>query len=114
MILEQGEKVHVIVRRMFERDLRRHFVGNVLEVSGDLARVEGYVFVLDSRTNQYTRRPSKRIRLIGLTDPGNIINVLPPGADLERIRYIQSQEKRLVVTDGETFNLDINEFGTTQ
>jgi hypothetical protein len=81
---------------------------------GDLARVEGYVYVLDTRTNQYTRRPSKRIRLIGLTDSGNIINVLPPGTDLERITYTQSQEKRLVVTDGETLNLDINEFGTTQ
>lgn len=30
MILEPGEKVHVIVGRNFEADLRRHFVGEVV------------------------------------------------------------------------------------
>ena len=114
MILEKGEKVHLMARRLFEKDLRRHFVGEVIEVSGDLARMEGYVYVLDSMTNEYTRRRTKRIRLIGLAAPGNIINVLPPDADLEKVRYAEGPEGGLVVTDDKTFTLDVNEFGATR
>jgi hypothetical protein len=114
MVLERGEKIHLMVRRLFEKDLRRHFVGEVTEVNGHLARAEGYVYVLDNVTGQYNRRPTKRIRLIGLADPGNIINVLPPGADLEHVKYIESQEGALAVTDDKTFTLEVNEFGATR
>ncbi|MFH1314022.1 MAG: hypothetical protein ABIJ00_12465 [Candidatus Eisenbacteria bacterium] len=114
MILEKGEKVHIMVRRLFENDLRRHFVGEVIEVSGDLARMEGYVYVLDSMASEYIRRRTKRIRLIGLVDPGNIINVLPPDTDLEKIKYTEGPEGGLVVTDGKALTLDINEFGATR
>lgn len=76
--------------------------------------MEGYVYVHDTGSNQYIRRSDKRIRIVSLADAGNIINVLPGDADLEHTKYAQSQEKRLVVTDGKTFTLDINEFGATQ
>ncbi len=33
MVLAQGEKVHVILRRNFEGDLRRHFVGEIIAAS---------------------------------------------------------------------------------
>jgi len=114
MVLGQGEKVHLMVRRLFEKDLRRHFIGEVVEVSEHLARMEGHVYVLDNATGQYSRRPTRRIRVIGLADPGNIINVLPPGADLENVKYVESQQGALVVTDDKTFTLDVNEFGATR
>ena len=114
MILEKGEKIHVITRRFFEGDLRWHFIGEIIEVSGALARVEGYVFVFDAGKNQYVQRPDKRSRILGLADSGLIINVLPENADLERTRYAHSQKNILVVTDGTTFTLDINEFSSTQ
>lgn len=113
MILEQGEKVHIIVRRRFEDDLRRHFIGEVVDVDTTVARLKGNTFVLDTTSNQYIRRPDMRIRIIGLSDSGSIINVLPVNADLEQAKYTQNAENRLVVTDGKTFSLDINEFGTS-
>lgn len=112
MVLKQGEKLHLIIRRNFNEDLRRHFVGEVIEVDETMARVEGFIFVLNTGTNQYNRRLDKRTRIIGLADSGNIINILPEEAKLEDVRYIQSAEQRLVVTDGSTFSLDINEFGS--
>ena len=33
MVLGIGEEVLIIARRLFEKDLRRHFVGEVQEVS---------------------------------------------------------------------------------
>lgn len=111
MIIKPGEKIHVIIRRRFENDLRRHFIGNVIETDGILTRAEGYTFVLDTITNQYVRRIDKRTRIIGLSDAGNIINILPANADLESAKYHLNSDHRLIVTDEKTFALDINEFG---
>jgi hypothetical protein len=113
MLLELGEKIHLMVRRKFEDDLRRHFIGEVLVADSSVARVAGYVFIFDYSANEYIRQPEKRIRIIGLADSGNIINVLPITADIEKAEYTQSRENKLVVTDNKTFTLDINEFGLT-
>jgi hypothetical protein len=113
MLLELGEKIHLVVRRKFKDDLRRHFIGEVLVADSGVARVAGYVFIFDYSANEYIRRPEKRIRIIGLADSGNIINVLPITADIEKAEYTQSRENKLVVTDNKTFTLDINEFGLT-
>lgn len=114
MILKVGEKVHVIIRRNFESDLRRHFLGEVTEVSGTLARITGFAFVLDNVTNQYVRRPDRRTRIIGLAESGYIINILPEQADIDNARYTQTKESKMAVTDGKTFALDINEFGASR
>ena len=34
MVLQSGEKVHIVTRRMFDGDLRRHFAGEVKAVAG--------------------------------------------------------------------------------
>jgi len=111
-IVEKGENVFVIERRRFENDIRRHFVGEVDEIAGETARVSGYIFVFDRSKNQYVRNPKRRTRLIALADSNNVINVLPLDANVELVVYRLSPEKHMTVTDGTTFSLDINEFGT--
>lgn len=114
MIFELGEKIHVIIRRLFEADLRRHFIGEIVGVSESAVKVKGYAIVLNSVTNQYELKPDTRIRVLSLVDARNIINIIPPKAKIENTKYILSVEKRLVVTDGESFTLDINEFSTNR
>ncbi|WP_372806142.1 hypothetical protein [Pontiella sp.] len=114
MILKPGEKIHLMVRRNFDGDLRRHFVGEIIEATEMLARVEGYVYVLDTATNQYLRRADKRIRIVALTDANNIINVLPANANLDEVKYAVSADSRRIFTDGKTFCMDVNEFGLNQ
>ncbi len=112
MLLKEGDKIHVIARRMFETDLRRHFLGQVEAVTENAVRVAGYAFIWDSSKNQFIRRPEWRFRIISLTDSGNIINVLPQDVILEEVSYKFSKEKGLFITDySESFSLDINEFG---
>jgi hypothetical protein len=111
MVLKAGEKIHVMFRRKFDGDLRRHFAGEVTEASEQAARVDGYIFILHVMDNRYVRIQGLRTRIISLTDAGNIINVLPRNANIEKTAYTMSKEKHLVVTDGETFVLDVNEFG---
>lgn len=113
VVLYVGEKVHVITRRAFESDVQRHFAGEV-EIAGEsVVRLRGYTFVFefDVMVNHFVRRPESRTKIVSLADSGNIINVIPAEVDLEELEYKTSAKKHLVVTDGKTFSLDINEFG---
>ena len=111
MILEQGEKVHIIERRHFADDVRRHLVGEVVKCTEQAIRVKGYVWVFDITNGQFVQKPEKRERIIYLGD-GLTINVLPPEADLDTARYDTDPRKGLVVTDEKTFSLEITEFST--
>ena len=111
MLIEPGEKVHVIERRLFDTDVRRHFCGEVERCGSDAIRARGYVFTFDSSVSQYVRSDGERIRILPLAVSGFIINVLPTDTKVEAIKYVVSDEGRLTVTDGGHFSLDINEFG---
>jgi hypothetical protein len=110
MLLRKGEKIHVVERRRFDTDLRRHFIGEIIEIAESGVRVCGYTFVFDLGKNEYLRKPEFRTRIISLFDSDNIVNVLPENAKIEKAVYTLSKENNLTVTDRETFSLDINEF----
>ena len=105
-----GEKVLVVTLRLFEKDLRRHFVGEVQEITSSAIRVQGYSFVFDDATSQFVRHDELRIRIFSLIDAGLVINVLPGEADIENIRYSWDEKKRRFLGDNRTFKLNINEF----
>ncbi len=64
-ILSPGEKIHVIHRRRFEKDVRRHFVGEVQGYEQGVARASGYVFVIDDLNKHlFVKRPDLRTKLI--------------------------------------------------
>jgi len=114
MILEPGEKVHVIVRRNFETDLRRHFIGEVVAAAECAVTVKGRVVVYDPVKCRYEVAPDTRVRILSLTDAGNIINIIPRATKIENVKYVLSADKRLIVTDGESLTLDVNEFGVSR
>ena len=111
-IIQIGDKLHIMTRRLFSDDLRRHFVGEVVKAVGPVCAVEGHTFVFHAGTNEYQRRPEKRTRVFSLADANHIVNILPPDVDLALLEY-RKVRGRLVVTDTKEFTLDINEFGPT-
>ena len=110
MLVDIGDKVHVIERRMFDSDVRRHFFGAVERVDASAMRITGYVYTYDSSSSTYVRGKELRTRLIALAATGFVINVAPSETNVEDVRYVE-QDGRLTVTDGGSFSLDINEFG---
>ena len=112
-LVRLGEIVHVIERRIFAGDVRRHFVGEVEGFSEGSLRVKGYLFVYDSGASAFCRKPEMRTRLIPL-DNRVIINVLPEGVEVEAVGYAHDTDGNLTLTDKKGFELDISEFSTRE
>jgi len=113
MILDVGEKVHIIEKRKFAEDVRRHFIGEVTRCTDSSLRVKGYAWIFDRMQSMYTRHPEKRERIISL-EGDLIINLLPQDVIVTDIRYVKDPEKGLVVMEGKRPILAINEFGPGQ
>jgi len=86
-LVDLRELLHAIIRRNFEDEVLRHFVGEVESGEGTVARVRGYAPVFDGGRNEYVKRPELRTWLIALADNGNSINILPPTVQLNEFRY---------------------------
>lgn len=113
-VVSVGDKIHVMTRRGFEGDVRRHFAGEVIAFDDRVARVRGHSFLYDQFRNEFVRRPETRTRILGLGDSGHAINVLPDEVEIGRLKYTYSDDRRLVITDGRGFSLDVNEFSSTR
>lgn len=108
--IEVGDKLHIMTRRLFEDDIRRHFAGEVTAISDSLIEARGYTFIFHSGINEYRRLPERRTRLFALGDAGHVVNKIPREIDIESIAY-KTVENRQVITDGRSYSLPINEFG---
>jgi hypothetical protein len=111
MVLKAGEKIHVIVRRAFPADIRRHFIGEVTGVTGNILRAEGYTYIRDPNTNLFVKKQHSQVRIFSLVDAVNIISVLPAKTNLKKVTYRLDEKKRMILTDGCSFSMDVNEFG---
>jgi hypothetical protein len=109
MILQKGEKIHVIHRRHFEKEPHRHFLGVVDAYENGIARITGHIYTVDPAKFAFFRRPEIRTRIIPLTSGDVLINIIPPSVDLEKVVYVQ-EKKSLRVSDGSDWHMDISEF----
>lgn len=110
-MLSKGEKVFIITRRLFEADLRRHFVGEVEEASGAVIQVCGYAFVFDDATKQFVRREEKRTRIFSIIDAGIMVSVMPASVQIGDLQYRWNEKNQRVLTDEKSFELNVSEFG---
>ncbi|MHB8523968.1 MAG: hypothetical protein ACYDH9_24865 [Limisphaerales bacterium] len=108
MILQKGEKIHVIHRRLFDKEAHHHFVGVVDDYENGVARVTGHVYTVDRAKFAFIRRSEARTRIISLVSGNPLINILPPAVDLDKIVYRQ-EKKGVRVTDGSDWYLDLSE-----
>jgi hypothetical protein len=109
-ILSKGEKVHVLIRREFEEDIRLRFVGEVVEATDIVVRIRGYAFVFDTGGNAFVRSAEQMERIISLVDSGNIIHVIPGEVNLAELRFVEEQDRN-VLTDGKSFSMTTDAFG---
>ncbi len=114
MIVSKGEKVHVIYRRNFEDEVRRHFIGEIIEASGVVVKLQGHAVIFDNSKNLYVKKPETRYTIIDLSESGYIVNVIEKSVIISELQYIIDNNKNLILTDKKSFSLDINEFGANR
>jgi len=111
MIIEVGEKLHIMYRSLYEKSTRRHFIGSVIAAKDSLCRIEGFVFIYDDKRTEFIRKPELRTTIMDLAGSGYIVNVISSDVELKSVIYRYVQDLGLIATDGKKFSLNINEFG---
>ena len=111
-VISVGEKLHIMTRRLFEADIRRHFAGEVTAVAADLIEVTGYTFIFNAGTTNYVKLPELRTRVFSPGQAGLIVNKIPRDVVVSNLDY-RHINRRLTFTDGKSFALDVNEFGAS-
>ena len=104
-LLRTGESVHLIERRLFTDDVRRHFAGVVEAMGGGAFRIRGHLFVYDSGSGRFIKQEEPRTRIIAF-DNRVIVNVLPPGVEVGALHYEHDSDGALVCTDSNGYRLD--------
>ena len=98
------------MRRSYDGQLQRHFVGQVDSADGAIVRATGYVFIYDDNKAQYIKKPPQRTTILNLAESGYFVNLIPSTVNLDDLRYEVIDRTSLAFTDGKSFVLDINEF----
>jgi len=75
---------------------------------GGLARVMGYLFSSDKKSNQFVRHdPLPRTHIIPLTSGLLIINLLPSHVALDKLTYKHTSAQSTLLSDGSDWLLDL-------
>lgn len=110
-LIDAGDKLHVVTRRLFSDNVRRHFAGEIVAVDGVIARVEGFTFIYDEKSTTFKRTPQRQTSIYDLAESGYIVNIIPRNVDIDQLHYKTVERTHVIVTDGGDFSLGINEFG---
>jgi hypothetical protein len=111
MVIEVGEKLHIMYRTLYANSIRRHFVGEVIAVKDSICKLQGFVFIYDERSTEFQRKNNQRTTIMDVAESGFITNVIDSDVVISEIRYSYLHNVGLIATDDKNFVLNINEFG---
>lgn len=108
MILGRGAIIFASHRRLFEADIPRYFVGQVLESNEAIIKVRGYSFVRDQGTGRLIRKNDLRTKIVSVLAGTHLLYELPDSVLVESLR-LESEEGFLFLSDGHGFRMDLAE-----
>lgn len=106
-MLNQGEKLLIVHRRLFEKDTPRFFVGEVLIYEAGIVKVKGYTFVKDMFSGNMQKKSDLRTKVMSIVSGTLIVYQLPVTALLDSMRFSLDQDGGLVLTDEGGFSMDV-------
>jgi len=107
-MLENGDKLLVAHRRLFQADQPRYFLGEVIAYETGLAKVRGFSFVRDQLESGFIRKDDLRTKFVSLSSPSVIVYQLPHETDVTAV-HIQFRDSELNLTDGKHLNMNLTE-----
>ncbi len=108
-LVQAGDRIVVVDRKLFRDDNTRLFVGLVEEAHEQVVRARGYAYHINPYEVAGTeRRAEERLRIVSLT-AGDIIYTLPREVDIGELQ-VRRSPKSLVLTDGKSLMMDLSEW----
>ena len=109
MLLNSGDKVFVVHRRLFDKDQSRFFLGSILEYENGIAKVEGRTLIKDPFSGDILEKPDARTKIISISSGTLIVYQLPQDIQIESIKFEVDLTGTIMMTDGSKFEMDISE-----
>ncbi len=105
--VHSNDRILVIDRKHFRDDVTNMFVGVVEEYEEGIVRMRGYAYHIHPYEMGTERRAEERVRLVALSS-GDVVYVLPRDLNVSQIQ-IRRSPKSLVLTDGQSFTMDLTD-----
>jgi len=108
MVVEEGNKILVAHRRLFEKDELRFFLARVDAYEAGIARATGHSYVWDKLHGGIIEKADERTKIISFSSGTLIVYLLPDEVLLDTLKFV-SAENRLSLTDGKGFTMNLGE-----
>lgn len=109
MLVDEGDKILASVRRLYEAEYPRFFVGVVEAATETVVRVLGTVYIWDPYRNAVVAREGRRRKLIPFASPHFIVHSLDRDVNLEAIAFKADTNGRIWLTDDDKPIMEIAE-----
>ena len=108
MILEVGNKLLLVHRRLFKEDLVRFFVGTVDYYQAGITKITGYSFARNPVTGEVRRKDDARTKLVALTSGTFLAYQLPTELQVDKVQFHLESDERLIIRESE-WEMDLSE-----
>jgi hypothetical protein len=109
MILQTGDKILVVHRRLFETDKTRYFIGEVDGYEAGIMKATGHSWVQEQFAGRMTKKEDPRTKIFSLMSGTLLTYELPDEVDLKTLKLQCLSDGRLVLIDGSKFQMDLTE-----
>ena len=110
MMLDRGDKVLIVHRRLFETDKPRLFLGEVLAYEGGLVKATGRSWTSGLFNNgEFVEKDDARTKFFALNSGSLIAYELPRGLELATLDFEYDNEDHVWLTNGEDFRMNLTE-----
>lgn len=108
MLLNCGDKVLAVHRRLFEGDQSRYYLGEIVAYENGIAKVEGYSWTMEKMHCRIMRKSGLSTKLLALASGTLIVYQLPDGVDPATVEF-STQGSQILLVHGEDTILDLTE-----
>lgn len=108
-MLNSGDKILVVHRRIFENDRSRFFVGVVKEYESGIASVSGHSFSRNPQTTAVIKKMEMRTKIISLSCGTLMIYLLDSKLDLSKVHFENAESGDFLLKHADDVIMDLTE-----
>ena len=107
-MLEDGDKVLIVHRRLFQHDEPRYFVGEVVAYDAGVAKVKGFSFVRNMTDGSVVRKDEPRTKILSILSGAFLVYQLPETTDVAAATF-EAHDGELTLGDGNDLRMNMAE-----